>query len=207
MIMEGEVWDQVFSRFHWKFDKVTPLIYNLSFAFLSFVEDFSKQRTYHETHIPAEQPEAEKNAWFFGTNELTFGSKGIEQTTGKRKTSAHSLMPGKRDESFSRENRLRKSTDFKRVFNKGKRIRTPYFVLYVSANGLENPRLGIQVKARIGTAIRRNYIKRIVREVFRRIKKDLREPIDLIFIADKRLLELSYGQFRSEFENALHRLL
>lgn len=108
-------------------------------------------------------------------------------------------MPEKRDESFSRKHRLSKSSDFKRVFTKGKRNATPLFVIYSLRNHLSYSRLGIQVKARIGTAVRRNRIKRIVREVFRRIKWETAEPLDLVFIAEKGLREIEFKSFEIEF--------
>ena len=108
-------------------------------------------------------------------------------------------MPEKRDESFSRKHRLSKSSDFKRIFTKGKRTATPLFVIYSLRNHLPYSRLGIQVRARIGTAVRRNRIKRIVREVFRRMKLEAAEPLDLIFIAEKELRDIEFKSFEIEF--------
>jgi ribonuclease P protein component len=116
-------------------------------------------------------------------------------------------MPGHRDESFGRKNRLSKATDFKRVFSKGKRNTTRFFVIYCLPNHLSFPRLGIQVRAKIGTAVQRNYIKRIVRDTFRKRKGDLREPLDMIFIAEKPLTELKSAELETEFWNALGRYL
>jgi ribonuclease P protein component len=116
-------------------------------------------------------------------------------------------MPAGRDESFSRKHRLNSSSDFKRIFSRGKRTATPYFVIYCLPNHLEFSRLGIQVKAKIGTAVRRNYLKRITREAFRRMKLDFREPLDLIFIAEKAMNDLDYDQFLGEFAKALRRYL
>ena len=112
-------------------------------------------------------------------------------------------MPEKRDETFSRENKLRSSSDFQRIFSRGKRIATANFVVYFLPNRLPVARLGIQVKARIGPATRRNYIKRIVREVFRKMKLEFRTPLDLIFIAEKGMRELEYERFEIEFRKAL----
>ena len=116
-------------------------------------------------------------------------------------------MPEKRDETFSRENRLRSSSDFQRIFSRGKRIATTNFVVYFLPGCLAFSRLGIQVKARIGPATSRNYIKRIVREVFRKMKDEFREPLDLIFIAEKGMRELKYELFEIQFRKALQTCL
>jgi ribonuclease P protein component len=114
-------------------------------------------------------------------------------------------MPKGRDESFSRKNRLRNSNDFRRVFAKGKRTATSYFVIYSLPNQLPISRLGIQVKAKIGSAPKRNYMKRIVREAFRRM--DFQTPVDLIFIAEKDMNDLDYHRFEAEFRKALQKYL
>jgi ribonuclease P protein component len=116
-------------------------------------------------------------------------------------------MPEKRDETFPRESRLRKSTDFKRVFSKGKRTAARHFIIYSLPNRLLFSRLGIQVRAKIGKAPRRNYIKRIVRETFRKMKGEFVQPVDLVFIAEKAILELDYSQFAAEFRKALTKYL
>ena len=116
-------------------------------------------------------------------------------------------MPEKRDESFSKDHRLRKSTEFRRVFSRGKRAATRYFVIYSLRNQLLFPRIGIQVKAKIGSAVKRNYIKRMVRETFRRMKTEFCQPVDLIFIAEKEILNIKRSQFEEEFRKVLARYL
>src|SRR5262245_24343288 len=115
-------------------------------------------------------------------------------------------MPEKRDESFSRKHRLSKSSDFKRIFSKGKRTATPLFVIYSLPNRLPFSRLGIQVKSRIGTAVRRNRIKRVVREVFRKAKEGWKEPYDIIFIAEKGMVNVPFKPFEAEFHQVWKKL-
>jgi ribonuclease P protein component len=116
-------------------------------------------------------------------------------------------MPEKRDESFSRKHRLSKSSDFKRIFAKGKRTATPLFVIYSLRNHLPYSRLGIQVRAKIGTAVRRNRIKRMVREVFRKVKNDALESLDLVFVAEKTLRDAKFNLFETEFHRVWKKLI
>jgi len=116
-------------------------------------------------------------------------------------------MPQEWDETFSRENRLRKSSDFQRIFSRGKRIATRNFVIYLLPNRLPSSRLGIQVKARIGPAVRRNYIKRMVREIFRKMKHEFRQSFDFIFIAETGMREMEYHLFETQFRKALETCL
>ena len=112
-------------------------------------------------------------------------------------------MSEEREESFSREYRLRKSTEFRRIFSRGRRAATRFFVIYSMPNRLTLSRVGIQVNAKIGSAVRRNYIKRMVRETFRKMKNEFRQPVDLIFIAEKQILDLKCSEFEQEFRKVL----
>jgi ribonuclease P protein component len=116
-------------------------------------------------------------------------------------------MSQKRDESFSRKFRLTKSSDFRKIISRGKRVSTQYFVIYSLPNRLSFPRLGIQVRAKLGTAVQRNYMKRIVRETFRKMKGDFLQSVDLVFIAQQPVMGLRYGQFSELFRNSLQRFL
>jgi ribonuclease P protein component len=116
-------------------------------------------------------------------------------------------MPDQRDERFPARHRLNKSADFRQVFSKGKRTATRLFVIYILPNHLSYSRLGIQVQSKVGSAVQRNYIKRIVRDVFRKIKDSFREPIDIIFIAGKNLVSTKYQEFSEEFKKSLQRNL
>jgi len=116
-------------------------------------------------------------------------------------------MPDQRDERFPAQHRLNKSSDFRRVFSKGKRTATRLFVIYILPNHLSYSRLGIQVQSKIGSAVQRNYIKRIVRDTFRKMKDGFRIPVDIIFIAGKPLVGAGYQEFSEEFRKSLQRYL
>lgn len=63
--------------------------------------------------------------------------------------------------------RLRKSWEYQLVKTMGCKFYTPHFVLLVSDNKINNSRLGVTVSRKIGNAVHRNRLKRIIREFFR----------------------------------------
>jgi len=63
------------------------------------------------------------------------------------------------------------------------------------------------VKAKIASSPGRNYLKRIVREIFRRMKGDFHTSVDLIFIAQKEMKDLDYHRLEKEFRKALQKYL
>jgi ribonuclease P protein component len=64
--------------------------------------------------------------------------------------------------------RLTRSADFDRVFRQGKSHGGREFVLYVFPRGEEAaaPRLGLSVSRKVGGAVQRNQVKRLLREAF-----------------------------------------
>src|SRR5688500_13890188 len=74
---------------------------------------------------------------------------------------------GRRLLRLSPQDRLRKRFEFGRARDQGRRVHTQSFVLLIRPNQLDRTRLGLTVSHKVGNAVRRNRIKRLVREVFR----------------------------------------
>ena len=68
--------------------------------------------------------------------------------------------------SLPKTSLLRKSDEFKRVYREGKRLKGNNFGLIIASNNEQGNRLGISVHG-VKKAVRRNRIKRIIREYFR----------------------------------------
>ncbi|MDR2502193.1 MAG: ribonuclease P protein component [Oscillospiraceae bacterium] len=78
---------------------------------------------------------------------------------------------------------LKKNSDFRRLYAKGKSVATPRFVLYARKNGREINRLGITASTKLGNAVVRNRLRRRLREVYRLCEADLIPGFDLIIVA------------------------
>jgi ribonuclease P protein component len=69
---------------------------------------------------------------------------------------------------FTPAQRLHNKSDFDRVYKDSRRFADAQFAIFVRPNQRPQARLGLSVAARIiGGAVRRNRIKRLVRESFR----------------------------------------
>lgn len=69
--------------------------------------------------------------------------------------------------TLSKQHLLRTTGEFQRVYRSGKRLYGDGYALIFLTNTLEYNRLGISVHRKAGNAVRRNRIKRLIREVFR----------------------------------------
>jgi ribonuclease P protein component len=80
---------------------------------------------------------------------------------------------------------LRKRFEFRRVRNEGRRVHTASFVIQVAArvDVATQARLGLTVSRKVGSAVRRNRIKRLLREAFRQQREAFPPEADLVFIA------------------------
>ena len=82
--------------------------------------------------------------------------------------------------TFSKAERLLKPDEFTRARKSGKRYSTKSLQAHVFHNGLGTRRLGLSVSARVGNAVVRNRVKRLLREFFRLNKGFFPESSDIL---------------------------
>ncbi|PIE64290.1 MAG: ribonuclease P protein component [Desulfobacterales bacterium] len=87
--------------------------------------------------------------------------------------------------TFTKTDRLRKSQEFKALSKKGKRHFSKLFIIICQKNNASRSRLGITVSKKVGKAVTRNRIKRIIRNFFRLNRHFLKESLDINVIARK----------------------
>jgi len=87
--------------------------------------------------------------------------------------------------------RLRKDADFKNVYKRGKSFANKTLVMYYSKNGCDFNRIGFSVSKKIGKAVTRNKIRRLIKENLKDMN-DLEQGYDIIFIARIPSAELDF---------------
>lgn len=77
--------------------------------------------------------------------------------------------------------RLHRKREFDRVFQQGRKVVGPEALLWCLRRADAGPtRLSVVVSARLGTAVRRNRVKRLVRETFRLERAKLGPGLDIV---------------------------
>ena len=100
--------------------------------------------------------------------------------------------------------RLRKRFEFGRVRDQGRRVYTESFVLVVRRADDESapPRLGLTVSQKVGGAVRRNRVKRLLREVFRRERGLFPSGAEVVVIAKAQTPIDDFAAVRAELAQA-----
>ncbi len=105
-------------------------------------------------------------------------------------------------------NTLKKNYEFKRVLNKGKYYYGKYIQFFIIKNNRGINRIGIAVSSKIAGAVKRNKIKRLIRENYRIFIKDkILKGYDFIFVWNKNKNpdEANYYEIKKDFDNIFKR--
>lgn len=107
--------------------------------------------------------------------------------------------------TFDKSGRLRRRVEFTSLSARGRKWNTPHFIIVFGATEASGPRIGITVSKRVGNAVCRNRIKRLIREFFRN-NKELFPLSDYNVIARSGAGHLEYAAVSQELANALSRI-
>ncbi|MDR2012375.1 MAG: ribonuclease P protein component [Rhodanobacter sp.] len=108
--------------------------------------------------------------------------------------------------SFPRAARLLKPRDFARLRTRSRRVGARYFSAEVAAGDSGMARLGLAVSKRVSkNAVVRNRIKRIARNSFRQIRRQL-PTMDILLIARSGAEHADNAQLHAELERLWRRI-
>ncbi len=106
-------------------------------------------------------------------------------------------------ESFPKEARLTRRSEFLLLSRRGRKFYTPHFIIIRRDNDRLGKRLGVTVSSKVGNAVARNRVKRRLREFFRRGREHFRPDQDTVIIARRGAAELSHSAMTAELRKVV----
>jgi len=91
-------------------------------------------------------------------------------------------MHADRRHTLPRSRRLRLKADYAALYDAKVRASRGPLTVYARPNSLGYPRLGLSTSRKVGTAPRRNRIRRLLREAFRHVQHDLPAGYDFLIV-------------------------
>ena len=101
---------------------------------------------------------------------------------------------------------LKKNSDFRRLYTRGKSAVNPYMVVYCRRSKEKNNRLGYTVSTKLGHAVVRNRTRRRLREIYRLHEDEMVCGRDIVVVARVRAADSTYRQLEKSFLHLAEKL-
>ena len=101
---------------------------------------------------------------------------------------------------------LKQNHEFRRLYQKGKSAVSPFFAIYCRRNGRSQNRLGITTGVKLGNAVKRNFARRRIRELYRTNESKFTPGFDIVVVARTRILYGHYGELEHSFLRMMKKL-
>ena len=109
-------------------------------------------------------------------------------------------------QTFAKADRLRKRREFLEVQHEGRKIHSRDLLILVCSRADTSQRVGITVSAKVGRAVQRNRVKRVLREVWRRHRCIFPRGLDVVLIAKRSAVDVTLADLTLQFQDVGRRL-
>lgn len=93
---------------------------------------------------------------------------------------------------MNKSGRLRKKSEFRNVYNKGKVYTNALLVMYIVKNDTDNNRAGFSVSKKVGNSVTRNKVRRRIKECYRLNSMNIKKGYNIVFISRVRTKDVKY---------------
>jgi ribonuclease P protein component len=120
--------------------------------------------------------------------------------------SAEQLTQARPDERFPKAQRLRKRREFLQVQEGGQKVSADPLLALVRRNGRPHTRVGLTVSSKVGNAVVRARLRRLMRELYRKRKARWPPGLDVVLVARTSAKDAGMAELTRAFDVLERRL-
>ena len=91
---------------------------------------------------------------------------------------------------------IKKNSEYRKVYNSGKSVANRFFVIFAKKNSLRISRFGFSVGKKVGNAVVRNRVRRVLKEICRLNTEMFPPGFDYIILARKDAVTQNFAQIK-----------
>jgi ribonuclease P protein component len=110
------------------------------------------------------------------------------------------------DQRLRKSERVRQRRDYLTVQRSGDKLHLQHLLAFIKPSASSCRRIGITVSKKVGNAVARNRLKRLLREAWRRNKEGFPLGYDVVLIAKRNAVEAGYDELVRQVEQVARRL-
>ncbi|MDO5549081.1 MAG: ribonuclease P protein component [Eubacteriales bacterium] len=104
------------------------------------------------------------------------------------------------------KNTLKENRDFRRLYYRGRSAVSDCLVVYALRNKMGPGRLGITTGTKLGHAVVRNRLRRVIREIYRQHAEEIRPDMDVVIVARARAVTATYQEMDRAFVHCAEKI-
>ena len=102
---------------------------------------------------------------------------------------------------------IKKNTEYRTVYAKGRSLKGKCIILCLMENGLGKNRLGVSISKKVGNSVIRHTFVRKMREIFRLNSVHTEKGYDIVIVARYRARDAAYSVLEAEYQKLLAGLI
>ncbi len=101
---------------------------------------------------------------------------------------------------------IKKNKDFRKVYSKGRTVGSKILVIYRFKRNNNEKRFGFSISKKVGKAVVRNRLKRVLKEICRLDSDSFRDGYDYVLIPKARAVDKNYNDLKEEINKLASRM-